>query len=90
MTHTPREAVFGTRLRHRRMECHLRQVDLARQIEEPQGYISRWESGDIQYMTLERLRRLARALQTTTDHLLGLADHVESGEESPGSSPMAS
>jgi hypothetical protein len=26
----------------------------------------------------ERLRRLARALQTTTDHLLGLSDHVES------------
>jgi transcriptional regulator with XRE-family HTH domain len=74
MAAPPREALFGTRLRYRRMECHLRQVDLAKLIEEPQGYISRWESGDIQYMTLERLRRLARVLQTTTDYLLGLAD----------------
>ena len=77
MTQRPREIVFGTRLRNRRMECHLRQVELARLMEEPQGYISRWESGDIQYMTLERLRRLAKHLHTTTDYLLGLS-------ESPG------
>jgi transcriptional regulator with XRE-family HTH domain len=80
MERAPREGVFGTRLRNRRMECHLRQVDLARLLEEPQGYISRWESGDIQYMTLERLRRLAKALRTTTDYLLGLTEDPESEE----------
>jgi transcriptional regulator with XRE-family HTH domain len=57
------------------MECHLRQVELARLIDEPQNYISRWESGDIQYMTLERLRRLAKHLHTTTDYLLGLSEN---------------
>jgi transcriptional regulator with XRE-family HTH domain len=74
MEPAPREALFGTRLRHRRMECHLSQVDLAALIEEPQNYISRWESGHIQYMSLERLRRLARVLKTTSDYLLGLSD----------------
>jgi transcriptional regulator with XRE-family HTH domain len=59
------------------MECHLRQVDLAQLLEEPQNYISRWESGNIEYMTLERLRRLAKHLRTTTDYLLGLADSPE-------------
>ena len=78
MERTPREGIFGTRLRHRRMECHLRQIDLARLLDEPQGYISRWESGDIQYMTLERLRRLAKVLRTTTDYLLGLSDDPDS------------
>ena len=29
MNSTAQETTFGTRLRHRRMECHLRQVDLA-------------------------------------------------------------
>src|SRR5215216_6274281 len=75
MAERAREATFGTRLRDRRMECHLRQVELARLIDEPQNYISRWESGDIQYMTLERLRRLAKHLHTTTDYLLGLSDN---------------
>jgi transcriptional regulator with XRE-family HTH domain len=78
MEREPRERTFGTRLRHRRMECHLRQVDLAKLLEEPQGYISRWESGDIQYMTLERLRRLAKVLRTSTDYLLGLKDDPNS------------
>jgi transcriptional regulator with XRE-family HTH domain len=75
MAQQPREATFGARLRDRRMECHLRQVELARLIGEPQNYISRWESGDIQYMTLERLRRLAKHLHTTTDYLLGLSNN---------------
>ena len=75
MAQRVREVTFGTRLRDRRMECHLRQVELARLLEEPQNYISRWESGDIQYMTLERLRRLAKHLHTTTDYLLGLSEH---------------
>jgi transcriptional regulator with XRE-family HTH domain len=71
---TPREAGFGTRMRHRRMERHLRQIDLAHLLEEPQSYISRWESGELQYMTLDRLRRLAWALQTTVDDLIGRED----------------
>ncbi len=74
---TSRETTFGTRLKHRRMECHLRQIDLARLLGEPQNYISRWESGNIEYMTLERLRRLAKHLRTTTDYLLGIADSPE-------------
>ena len=77
MKPTAHEATFGTRLKHRRMECHLRQVDLARLLDEPQNYISRWESGNIEYMTLERLRKLAKHLHTTTDFLLGLTDAPE-------------
>ena len=74
MEETPQEKTFGTRIRHRRMEQHLRQIDLAKKLDEPQGYVSRWEKGSIQSMTLERLRKLARVLQTTTDYLLGLSD----------------
>ena len=77
MKPTARETTFGTRLKHRRMECHLRQIDLARLLGEPQNYISRWESGNIEYMTLERLRRLAKHLRTTTDYLLGISDSPE-------------
>jgi transcriptional regulator with XRE-family HTH domain len=76
MDETPREAQFGKRVRERRMECHLRQIDLANLLKEPQGYISRWESGAIQYMTLERLRQLATVLQTSTDYLLGLTEQA--------------
>jgi transcriptional regulator with XRE-family HTH domain len=72
-----REATFGKRLRERRMECHLRQIDLATQLGEPQSYVSRWEAGAIQSMTLERLRKLARILRTTTDFLLGLTETAE-------------
>jgi transcriptional regulator with XRE-family HTH domain len=89
MGETPQEKTFGTRLKHRRMECHLRQIDLARLLGEPQGYVSRWESGSIQYMTLERLRKLARVLQTTTDYLLGLKDDPGGRPEESKSELMA-
>jgi transcriptional regulator with XRE-family HTH domain len=49
-------------------------VDLAKRMKEPQNYISRWESGHIEYMTLERLRLLAKHLRTSTDYLLGLSN----------------
>lgn len=69
-----RETLFGDRLRQLRMNCHLTQAALAQRLHVPQPYISRWESGVLQSITFEHLRRLATGLRTTTDSLLGLDD----------------
>jgi transcriptional regulator with XRE-family HTH domain len=72
MAETPREAGFGKRLRDRRMERHLNQLKLAERMKVPQTYISRWESGNFEYMTLERLRDLKRILKISLDELIGI------------------
>jgi transcriptional regulator with XRE-family HTH domain len=71
MAEAPREVGFGKRLRDRRMECHLNQSKLAVQMQVPQTYISRWESGHFEYMTLQRLRDLKRILTISLDELIG-------------------
>jgi transcriptional regulator with XRE-family HTH domain len=71
MAESPRESHFGKRLRDRRMECHLIQADLAEKMKVPQTYISRWEAGNFEYMTLERLRRLKQILDISLDELIG-------------------
>jgi transcriptional regulator with XRE-family HTH domain len=77
MDHKTPGEIFGMRLRARRMECHLTQAALARKLgagKNLQNYVSRWESGSVEYMTLGRLMQLAGLLHTTTDYLLGLSN----------------
>jgi transcriptional regulator with XRE-family HTH domain len=79
----PREAGFGKRLRERRMERHLLQIDLAQQMTVPQAYISRWEAGYFEYMTLDRLRTLKRILGISLDELVGPAASSPSSPAEP-------
>ncbi|MDP9175108.1 MAG: helix-turn-helix domain-containing protein [Planctomycetota bacterium] len=57
-------------LRQLRVEANLRQVDLAAKLDEPQSYVSRYESAE-QRLDLIELRRICKALR------ISLADLVE-------------
>lgn len=77
------EPDFGLRLRHRRMERHLSQSDLATLLEEKQAYVSLWEAGRLTSMSLARLRRIAERLDVSLDYLIcgPPADHCPSAKE---------
>ena len=65
---------LGERLRKLRKQRNLTQGQLATYGQVSQPTISQLESGWIQDITGEALARLAKALGTTTDYLLGLTD----------------
>jgi transcriptional regulator with XRE-family HTH domain len=73
-----RREQFGERLRRRRMAFGLMQVELSKRADVPQAAISHLENGRYHAVNLTTLARLAQALNTTTDYLLGLSD--EAGE----------
>src|ERR1043166_8663523 len=66
--------VFGLRLRSRRRQLGLSQEVLAAKLGIRTASISRYEQGVYHEMTFARLRDIARALQTSTDFLLGLSN----------------
>ena len=61
------------RVRDRRRELNISQIDLAKMIGVRQAQISRYENYETQ-PTLENLYALANALKTTPDYLLGKSD----------------
>ncbi len=69
----------GDRVRQLRREKGLTQTQLAEQVGVAQGTISSIESGGIE-PSIDVLSRLVRALQTSSDYLLGL-DESESDLE---------
>jgi len=74
---------FATRLKERRELLKLSQEDLADMIRSSQKQVSQWEAGKITPRT-DSLLRLAEALQTTPNYLLGLTDEPERGAEGRG------
>jgi transcriptional regulator with XRE-family HTH domain len=62
----------GDRVRQRRKDLGLTQVELATQAKLPQFHISKIERGEIADVRGETVRKLARALRVTTDFLLGM------------------
>jgi len=64
---------LGERVRRRRMELGLNQVEFAKQAGIPVPRLSSIEHGH-QSIYVERLVTLAQTLQVTTDYLLGLND----------------
>ena len=66
--------MLGERLRKLRRQRKLTQGQLSTYSQVSQPTISQLESGQIQDITGEMLARLAQALDTTTDYLLGLTD----------------
>ena len=63
--------VFSRKLRERRLAKGLTQFELAIRSGVPDRYISRYELGRSLPKT-DYLRKLAKALEVTTDYLLGL------------------
>jgi transcriptional regulator with XRE-family HTH domain len=62
---------LGTKIRHRREQLGLSQIELAQAMHIAQGRISQWESGARTQMSLQNLRSLARALGVSADYLVG-------------------
>lgn len=56
-------------LRQLRVEAELRQVDMAAKLDEPQSYVSRYESAE-QRLDLIELRRICRVLEITLAELV--------------------
>ena len=67
---------LGTRIAARRTSLGMSQEYLAELIDSTQRQISKYENG-INQPTAEVLSRLADALQTTTDYLLGRTEIVD-------------
>jgi transcriptional regulator with XRE-family HTH domain len=65
--------MISERIRHRRKQLGLNQQELAAAAHVSQAQISRYEQGD-NSPTGQSLMDLARALDTTPDWLLGMAD----------------
>ena len=56
-------------LRQLRVEAKLRQVDMAAKLDEPQSYVSRYESAE-QRLDLIELRRICKVLDITLAELV--------------------
>lgn len=68
--------LHADRLRQRRAALKYTQQDVADRASVPQQNVARWESGK-QDITGDALARLAKALNCTTDWLLGLVDQPQ-------------
>jgi transcriptional regulator with XRE-family HTH domain len=66
---------LSKRIRQRRKQLKMTQEDLQEVSGVNQSMISKYEKGDTE-PSAEKLVALASGLQTTTDWLLGLTDHV--------------
>ena len=67
-------AVLGERLRRRRKERQMSQQELAALMQIPQGWISELENGKRPHVEADTIYRFCRALDCTTDYLVGLSD----------------
>ena len=72
MTRTDQD-VFPERLKAARELRHMSQAELAEKAASPAATISHFEAGS-RKPSFDSLRRLAKALEVTTDYLLGLAE----------------
>jgi transcriptional regulator with XRE-family HTH domain len=61
-------------LRQLRVEAKLRQVDMAAKLDEPQSYVSRYESGE-QRLDLIELRRICNVLGMSLAELVERFEH---------------
>jgi transcriptional regulator with XRE-family HTH domain len=74
------EATFGEKVKVKREEKGLTQVELAKVAGLTQATISRIESGEVTQLMSENLKKLARALDLTVDFLVGKRERMEFDE----------
>lgn len=80
-------STFAERIRNLRQELGLSQDELAEIADVNQNAISRYERG-VNDPTSEVVIKLARALNTSTDYLLGLTDDPSSQIQENGLAPQ--
>ena len=61
-------------IKRRRMELDLTLKDVAKALGVAEGTVSRYESGDIQNMGIDKIARLAKVLQCSPGYLMGWED----------------
>ena len=71
------QETMGERIRRRRMALGWNQGQLAEETQMPQGHISRFEKGQYVAINPEKLVAIAKALEVSTDWLLGLTSELE-------------
>jgi len=81
-------ASLGERVKHERERRRYSQQDLARETGISQGLLSRIEAGKVAAPNAEVIRRLARALWVSTDHLLCMDIEEEVGEFMPADAAL--
>lgn len=69
-------SILGYRIAHRRGQLRLSQEDLAQKADTSQKQISKYENG-LNTPSSEVIAKIATALETTTDYLLGLTESSE-------------
>lgn len=66
---------LGAKVKERRLKLGWKQVTLAKQADIPQATVSRIERGEVTQPKMGQLKKLAEALGTTIDYLVG--DSIE-------------
>ena len=62
----------GERIKRRRIELNLTQMQLAQKVGVYRPTVSTWERGAAEKILVANLRKIALALQTTPNNLLGI------------------
>jgi transcriptional regulator with XRE-family HTH domain len=68
---------IGERIKDRRRKLGWTQEELARRLGVRQNVISRLEAGIVNNPSVSMIRRLARVLGVTADHLVGMYDEEQ-------------
>lgn len=68
---------LGDRIKYYRERSHLRQEDVARQLDTTPQNIYKYEKGIIQNIPVKKLRAMAKIFNITFSELMGWNDHVE-------------
>lgn len=69
------------RIKNRRLELGLTLLDVAKIVNVSEATVSRWESGNIENMRLDKINMLAKALQITPSKLMEWGEEVGPVEE---------
>ena len=81
--------VLGDRLRRRRKDQDLSQQELAVLMQIPQSWISELENGKRPHVEADTVYRFCRALDCTSDYLVGLSDDPTPPKKRPRSRKAA-
>lgn len=72
---------ISKKLKNRRKELGLTMLQLANKTGVSEATISRWESGDIANMRRDKIVSLAKALQVSSDYVMGWEENTEEKSE---------
>lgn len=68
---------ISNRIKNRRKELGLTLKEVAEKLNVSESLISRYESNEVKNMGIDKIKPLAKALQTTPEHLMGWEEERE-------------